>query len=742
MKPDRTSRALVCLLSAHALWLTCCYAEGAAYTSPGNSLPSKKNRLLLTVDFDDAGGYGRLPVRATFKAAKALQRDRLITFRLFTSSTFSRHDGFYELAVEQDVDLPAGATSVSLDLKAPKINDWNSVWWEVWIDGRRDDELLGSAPWQGGYRGERTARVLRSDKVKGPQAVSFEELAREHAGDAPPLVAETEQYQAAPMEYSVTFSYQQLPAEWQDYTCYDAVAAPLDELQALPANVLDGLKQWVLAGGMLIVEQAGEDFSRVGEIDSLLSRESELLATQTDLPAAVAPAGETVGPLSRETEFAMPDSDHWRRAAVWLPRDPASPVNDFSRRRRGGRRSPRVRPAWFAESQHGFGFVAAFPEGLLDLPEAPSRARGYSFGLAHYLDRRGWANRHGSTPNSGCEEFSNWLVPGVGAAPVDAFRWLITLFVLLVGPVCYFWLRAVQRTHLLALTAPAAALGFTVCLYAYATLGDGFGTRCRVRSVTLLDQTAGRATSWSRQTYYSGLAPAEGLLFPRSSVVYPLLPGWRETFLASRHNASRDVVVQDHTQQLAAGWLRSRETSQLLVVDSQPTEQSISISEEGEGLVARNGFSAPIEGIFVLDKDGNWWSGAALAPGERAELKPVDANDVTAALRAVVLDGQPEYPPGMEEGNEFTRRSRRYAQLNYSQVDFDLSSLGYGPTRFSESRLEAALGAVGGSDSGRLLPLRRNCFVAISRRAVMAPIGVPGAAEEDSLHVTLGRWAP
>lgn len=731
------------VVSSLLLLLVVFDAAGVSYTSPSNGAPSKKNRLALTVDYEDTGGYGYLPVRATVRAAKPLQRDRLITFRLYTSSTFSRHDGFYELAVEQDIELPAGATSATLDMNAPKLNDWNAVWWEVWVDGTRDDELLGSTPWQGGYQGQRVARVLRSDTIAGEADVSFENLAREEGAVLDSVdPAEAEQFQMAQTEYSVSFSYQQLPRDWQDYTCYDAVALPLEELQGLNTESAAALKRWVLAGGMLIVEHVGDDLERVGEVDGLLARESALLsaAVESDEP----PDGESQATQTREADFVLPGFDHWRKAGVWLPRDPEARGSDPSRRRRRGNRfTPRVRPAWFAESQYGFGLVAAFPSGVLDLPAAATgRRRPYSLALAHYLDRRSWANRHGATPNSGCEEFSNWLVPGVGAAPVDAFRWLITLFVLLVGPVCYFWLRALHRTHLLALTAPVAALAFTLCLYAYATFGDGFGTRCRVRSVTLLDQTTGEATSWSRQTYYSGLAPAEGMVFPRTSVAYPLLPGWRETFLASRQNSSRDVVIDDHSQRLATGWLRSRETSQLLVVDCQQTDEKLAIKPQAGGLAVSSTFSSTIASLLAFDQDGQWWNATAIAPGDSVKLQPIESNAAMSQLRAAVLDALPTYPPGMEEGNEFTRQARRYARSGFAQQGFNPDLIGYGPTRFSESRLEMALQLVGGSESGRMLPLNKNCYVAISRSAVSVPIGVAGASEEDSFHVTIGRWAP
>ena len=56
--------------------------------------------------------------------------------------------------------------------------------------------------------------------------------------------------------------------------------------------------------------------------------------------------------------------------------------------------------------------------------------------------------------------FANLLVPGVGLAPVTEFHVLITLFVLVIGPVNYWLLKRWRRLHLMVLTVPlAAALG-------------------------------------------------------------------------------------------------------------------------------------------------------------------------------------------------------------------------------------------------------------------------------------------
>ena len=133
-----------------------------------------------------------------------------------------------------------------------------------------------------------------------------------------------------------------------------------------------------------------------------------------------------------------------------------------------------------------------------------------------------WYQRHGMSLHRANDDYWNWLVPGIGRAPVGSFLILIAAFVVVIGPVNYFLLRRKRRLYLLLVTVPLGAALVTAALFAYALISDGLGIRVRVRSFTEIDQRAGRAVSWSRQSYYAGLAPSGGLTFPETAVVFPI----------------------------------------------------------------------------------------------------------------------------------------------------------------------------------------------------------------------------
>ena len=123
-------------------------------------------------------------------------------------------------------------------------------------------------------------------------------------------------------------------------------------------------------------------------------------------------------------------------------------------------------------------------------------------------------------------------MPGIGLTPVGSFLVLIALFVVLIGPVNYYLLRRWRRLYLLLVTVPAGAALRDAALFAYALICDGLGVRVRVRGLIEIDQRVGRTVSWSRQSYYAGLAPSQGLASPNGrpcirSSCSPMERRWR-----------------------------------------------------------------------------------------------------------------------------------------------------------------------------------------------------------------------
>ena len=65
-----------------------------------------------------------------------------------------------------------------------------------------------------------------------------------------------------------------------------------------------------------------------------------------------------------------------------------------------------------------------------------------------------WYRRHGLSLQRENSAFWNFLIPGVGLAPVTQFQVLISLFVLVIGPLNFVLLRRWHKLNLLVITVP------------------------------------------------------------------------------------------------------------------------------------------------------------------------------------------------------------------------------------------------------------------------------------------------
>ena len=123
-------------------------------------------------------------------------------------------------------------------------------------------------------------------------------------------------------------------------------------------------------------------------------------------------------------------------------------------------------------------------------------------------------------------DYWDFMIPGFGQSPVEGFLGVITLFILVIGPLNYYLLKKFNRMYYLPLTVVAAALLTTLTMMVYAVVSDGVATRVRLRSFTLLDQEGDEniAMTRCRQSYLAALSPSDGLIFPSQTCVYPILP--------------------------------------------------------------------------------------------------------------------------------------------------------------------------------------------------------------------------
>jgi tetratricopeptide (TPR) repeat protein len=336
------------------------------------------------------------------------------------------------------------------------------------------------------------------------------------------------------------------------------------------------------------------------------------------------------------------------------------------------------------------------------------------------LGRLRWSDRHGMSGTGQNFDFWNFLIAGVGRAPVGAFQILITVFTVVIGPLNYFFFRKRKRLYLLIITVPGLALATSAILFGYSLASDGFEVRARVRSVALLDQTRREAVSWSRISYYAGLAPTGGLRFSTDTAVYPLQvdadePGYR-------------VVDWTDQQHLASGWLRSRKPTQFLAVAHRPSGEQISVATDvSEVPRVMNNLGARIHLLVLCDASGVLHVAEDVPKGARASTRVEQAGAAQDAVRVWIQGQRLDVPAEIS------------ATDTWSLFSLGMRGFSSSPAAsWSTSLLEQKLRNL---SAGPPQPfLKPGTYVAISERPPYLELGVPEASDVDCLYVTLGSF--
>ena len=364
---------------------------------------------------------------------------------------------------------------------------------------------------------------------------------------------------------------------------------------------------------------------------------------------------------------------------------------------------------------------------LVALPDSPFPGDlvGWVY-LLHQIgdDRWNWVERHGVTLHNQNASFDDFPMPGVGLPPVNIFRFLITLFVLGIGPLNIFLLKRHNRLHLLVLSVPLAAAAVTLGLFGYAVVDDGLYTRSRSRSLTLLDAENGELARWSRMCFYSGLAPRSGLTFSDKTAVYPID---REDVHTRRGGRTRGTQWEDENQRLASGWLPSRTPTQLLAVRSDATKARLLVSQTPEGkLIAGNQLGSRIDRLVYRGSDGDYYVAEDVAPGEQVELlwkeSRVPLSMIRAAMRESEFTTQTAVPPPMRQDYAWRLQGDEY---------------GATVPIFNQNLFERTLEDLIESEEG--LAVEPGAFVAVVDQPPDWEPGYARATVVDGFHVVAGR---
>ena len=724
-----------------------------APTTPAAGNPTG---LVLTLDTTWIDGRGYRPVRITVTPTTPTTADR--------SLRISFRPGNQSVAVTGDIYLPAGFTSVTTTLSVLQFNPWYSIAFDVFEDGEYVREL--SIPqnsfgigWNQ-YSGDNASPsilVLNANLKSGSMlnaigrsgqpvlevgpAVSISTIVATIRGNPP--------RQIAGAATTTIPSLADLPDRWIDYSALDVIVASRQDLQTLVEQhspQWTAMRRWLSAGGNLWVYGVGnvklqqswmlwnfdEDkpWAHLDEVNRWIQFAPNVGGSPSkDMPKALR------GWIAPDMNALNTSRDQYQYGArtVIIAEDgtPQAAVTPIPGKR-GKQDRPDRQP--FMMRALGRGMVVAIPD------RDPSSNSLFPWDLVFNnvgAERWHWSARNAvqfSAPN---ENYWNFLIPGVGAAPVTAFQVLITLFVLAIGPLNFYLLRRWHKLNLLLITVPASAAVITLALLAYAVFTDGFGVRARTRSFTEIDQQAGEATCLGRITYYAGLTPSKGLSFSGDITVYPLtdLPEMQQNDPGQARRLAWVYESEDDrvgTQQLESGWLQSRVQTQLLTVRARKTSARLEFTPaSGRATSVTNHLGVPISVLLVCDSDGNYSSCGELEAGASAQLSSLPEAHLPELI-ALNRDKALHPPAGVELGGSrsiFGIR-RRY----YNRYGSMAGILGTAETGMLEHSLTDVLDEAVGRN------LARQSYIAVVERSPEFELGLDSATEESSLHVIYGHW--
>jgi len=762
------------VLVAAARWVLAIAAVAAALAGwcrpataeSGTVHPLRGAGLDVTLDTRWVDMPGYRPVGITVTPTTPNLTERTLSVELLIRRNYSND---YDLRVAQNIEIPAGSDSVETILSVPHHLMWTSYQFNVFENGKVPKGL--SLPWWGiGNSSDRFGESMPAILVVDAERPSTERPSTEHLASVVPrdqnnnYSTVTDSSGAEQLPTAIWRPAKELSENWIDYTALDVVCLSLEQFKSLDGPQRQAVLQWTHAGGNFWVYGIGEKWERLGQLDGLTGQPSMPPEEQSPPEEQPDPAGQNASstlerslPVEKESEssthgwkFPPKKFFDWRRkgetstssSGSWRVRTQVDQQGEGTVRVEGTPSSPNDRLPTGFEKPHfvlrhyGMGLIVAM---AADDPFPGTREEwSWVFGAVG-MDRCLWYQRNGVSMNQENREFWNFLIPGVGLAPVTEFCVLITFFVLAIGPVNFWLLKRWKRLHLLVVTIPVSATTVTLLLFGYALVADGLATRVRVRSVTRIDQRRGEAACWARLSYYSGLAPSRGLTFAKDIAVLPLEAIPPNSIYSSR--ALRREVIWEENQWLASGWLSSRTPAQYLTIRSRSTGRGLDLigsdNTSSEASV-KNRLGTLIKQLAICSEKGQWYWAENVAVGATQPLESISLAAVRTRMNSANFDNQPTAPDGMDQryrGGIFgmSRRSRQYYSYGNSNSTLIV------PTQ-SVGRLERGIGSIGTSSYDEIAPYEPRSYVAIVEQSPEVVLGVASAREESSYHVILGKW--
>ena len=199
--------------------------------------------------------------------------------------------------------------------------------------------------------------------------------------------------------------------------------------------------------------------------------------------------------------------------------------------------------------------------------------------------------------------------------PVRGIVFIMLAFILVVGPLNIFFCARANNRIAMLWTIPLISFVTCAIVFGYSLMSEGITPSSRTEAITVLDQTAHRATTLARQAFYTPLTPGGGLRYSHDTEVTPLVD-------VNRYNGgnSRELELSQ-SQHLTRGWVTARVPAHFALRKSETRRERITMQKLPDGRITLvNGLGADIETLWLRDDKGRLFKGEALKAGQNVAL--------------------------------------------------------------------------------------------------------------------------
>jgi len=209
--------------------------------------------------------------------------------------------------------------------------------------------------------------------------------------------------------------------------------------------------------------------------------------------------------------------------------------------------------------------------------------------------------------------------------PVRGLFLLMVLFSAAIGPVNVWLLSKYRKRIWLWWNVPAISLVTCLAVFLYALVSEGWTSRGKTASLTLLDERCHRATTIGYVSLYCPLTPSRGLHFGVETDVALLSRehSWNRYSRYGRREGGPYFVDWTSDQHLASGWVTARLPSYFQFRKNEDRRERLSVEKKADGSVAVvNALGADIRRLYLADASGRVFEGRDIPAGAERTLAP------------------------------------------------------------------------------------------------------------------------